>query len=455
MPLCICVLLALLVSHESVLSLQPARSLQMSPDYTGSPFYPKELYCHMAFGSGMESKKRYGGTKKIDLQGFEEIEGTRRYLCSKYKNPKKRRNHNPKEKQRKTWKGESHHETNQTQTVCDAKKGGKEKGRDLFLRNNNNNNTNTTNSNSNNNNKNNKNSNSNNSNNCNNNNNNPLPPPPPQRQRIFRLYSYQGLDCKNRYTFVPTRRNERRQMRSVLHISHPLKDYWEFREQGKNCTQTAPPKRRLGKAKSLHPLIGLTWISWRIIAGLVAYMSTFNVSCLRPSAFSTAWWTIDKASISKFQRYEGIFPFHDLKSRTNWSLIREKTIENSWSVAASLSLSEHEAVCHVALSCQQKKDAFRNVAVYKSKSQGKLCIWWFCTSVCQFLTRLIALCLLLCPSVSRTGFATGRRPKGWRSSRNGGEIGSLTLILDLTISTRGKNAEDVLDDVGCGRCSLS
>lgn len=69
-------------------------------------------------------------------------------------------------------------------------------------------------------------------------------------------------------------------MRSVLHISHPLKDYWEFREQGKNCTQTAPPKRRLGKAKSLHPLIGLTWISWRIIAGLVAYMSTFNVSCL-------------------------------------------------------------------------------------------------------------------------------------------------------------------------------
>ena len=125
MPLCICVLLALLVSHESVLSLQPARSLQMSPDYTGSPFYPKELYCHMAFGSGMESKKRYGGTKKIDLQGFEEIEGTRRYLCSKYKNPKKRRNHNPKEKQRKTWKGESHHETNQTQTVCDAKREGR------------------------------------------------------------------------------------------------------------------------------------------------------------------------------------------------------------------------------------------------------------------------------------------------------------------------------------------
>ena len=101
----------------------------------------------------------------------------------------------------------------------------------------------------------------------------------------------------------------------------------------------------------------------------------------------------------------------------------EKTIENSWSVAVSLSLSEQEAVCHVALSCQQKKNASRDVAVYKSKSRGKLCIWWFCASVCQFLTPLIAVCLLLCPSVSRTGFATGRRPNGWRSSRNGGELG--------------------------------
>ena len=63
-PVWICVSLALLISHVPALSLQPARSLQMSPDYTGSPFYPKELYCHIASGSGMESKKCTGGPKR-------------------------------------------------------------------------------------------------------------------------------------------------------------------------------------------------------------------------------------------------------------------------------------------------------------------------------------------------------------------------------------------------------
>ena len=185
-------------------------------------------------------------------------------------------------------------------------------------------------------------------------------------------------------------------------------------------------------------------------------MSTFNVSCLRPSAFSTAWWTIDKASISKFQRYEGIFPFHDLKEQDQLVTYSGKdnreflvgggfvvTVWARSSVSCCFKLSTKERCfpqrCRVQI--KEPRKALHLVVLHQ-------CLPVPHSSNCPLFAALSP------PSHGRVSQqAEGQR--GGEAVEMEARLVSLTLILDLTISTRGKNAEDVLDDVGCGRCSLS